>query len=510
MASIGNTGSRPTSSPSSSPQVKAEPKLAEKPATQSQAKAQPAENAVKAAVAERYQDGFDAAPRKASASQPKIGEIGSHTHGPGDTHGAEDSAAPSSTAAAAGSGPVVTTEASGRTVVDLGSGSNNATVSQATDGGLKVTSDGKVVTLTAEQSRNAVIRGGAGNDNILVDASVTSGISIEGGDGDDRLVGGEGDDRLMGGAGNDVIIGGNGKDWVWGDGGDDYLEGGAGDDTMDGGDGRDVMYGLDGNDSLSGGGSRDYIDGGAGDDTASGGDGDDQVIGGRGNDTLNGDLGNDAVAGGLGKDVVQGGDGSDKLYVQDEDDAGDVAAGDTKQLVDMTDSDTLGSSISITGNANFRARVESDLDAIRSMPIGHELLKGMDASGKKTTIQETSAGNSAGGTKFSDGFMTADGKPGPGTDSQVNYNTTRTSLGNEDWMTRPPVVGFFHELVHAYDMVNGTLAPGQTDGTRNLENAAVGLPIDHDGDASTPKITQNRPAENHLREELNLPRRPRY
>ncbi len=508
MPSIANTGSRPSTSPAAAPQVKAEPKLPA--ATPPQAKAQPATNAVKTAVSERLRDGFDAAPRNALATQTKLGEIGDHSHGPGTTHGAEGSAAPGSTTAAAGSGPIVTTEADGRIVVDLGSGSNTATVSQAADGGLKVTSDGKAVTLTAEQAKNAVIRGGAGNDSITVDASVTSGVTIEGGDGDDKLVGGAGDDKLNGGVGNDVVIGADGNDWVWGEGGDDYLEGGVGDDTVDGGAGRDVLYGLDGNDNLSGGGERDYIDGGAGDDTAAGGDGDDQVIGGRGNDTLSGDLGNDAVAGGLGKDTIKGGDGSDKLYVQEDDDVSEATAEDTKQLVDMTDSDKLGSSISITGNANFRARVESDLDAIRSMPIGQELMKGMDASGKKTTIQETSGGNSAGGTRFSDGFMTKDGKPGPGTDSQVNYNTTRTSLGNEDWMTRPPVVGFFHELVHAYDMVNGTLAPGETDGTRNLENAAVGLPIDHDGDPSTPKITQDRPAENDLRAELNLPKRPRY
>jgi hypothetical protein len=485
--------------------VKAEPKLTEKPAAQPQTQAQPAGNTVKAAVAERLRDGFDAAPRKAL-----LGEIADHSHGPGHPHGAEGSTPSSSPAAAAGPGPTVTTEDTGRTVVDLGTGNNTATVSQTADGGLKVTSDGKAVTLTAEQAKNAVIRGGAGSDAITVDASVKSGVTIEGGEGDDRLTGGVGDDRLAGGLGNDVVIGGEGKDWVWGEGGDDYLEGGVGDDTVEGGDGRDVMYGLDGNDSLSGGTGRDYIDAGTGNDTASGGDGDDQVIGGRGDDTLVGDQGNDAVAGGLGKDTVKGGDGQDKLYVQNDDDVSEATAEDTKQIVDMTDSDKLGSSISITGNANFRARVESDLDAIRSMPIGQELLKGLDDSGKKTTIQETSGGNSAGGTKFMDGFMTADGKRGPGTDSQVNYNTTRTSLGNEDWMTRPPVVGFFHELVHAYDMVNGTLAPGETEGTRNLENAAVGLPIDHDGNPNTPKITQDRPAENHLREELNLPRRPRY
>ncbi len=504
MAPIGKTSSRPLPQPSLS--QKAAPTVTEKP----QVKAQPASNPVKAAVAERYRDGFDAAPRKTPLSRSGFGEIGAHTHGPGHAHGSEGEKTPGSLTPVKGSGPTVSTEASGRTVVDLGSGSNTATVSRTDDGGLKVTSDGKSVTLSAEQASRAVIRGGDGQDSITVDASVKGGVTLEGGAGDDKLVGGEGNDSLAGGEGNDVIIGGKGRDTVQGQGGDDYLEGGQGDDSVAGGDGRDVMYGLDGKDRLTGGAGRDYIDGGAGDDTAAGGDGDDQVLGGRGNDTLKGDKGNDAVAGGLGKDTVRGGAGSDKLYVQDDDDVRDATSADTKQLVDMKDSDTVGSSVSVTGTDDFQARVQSDLDAMRSLPIGQELLRGLDASGKKTTIQETSDGNSAGGVKFSDGFQTADGKKGPGTDSYVNYNTTRSSLGGEEWMTRPPIVGLFHELVHSHDITNGTLAPGKTDGTNNLEHSAVGIPFDHDGDAKTPKISQDRPHENDLRDQLNLPTRPRY
>jgi len=506
MASIGKSSSRSSSQPSTAQAKKTEPTLAAKP----QAKPQPTGNAVKATVAERFRDGFEAAPRKTTLAQTKLGEIGTHSHGPGDTQGAEAGSPPLGRPGAKSSGPTVGTDASGRTTVDLGSGSNTATVSQTADGGLKITSDGQSVTLTAEQAKKAVITGGDGNDSITVDASVKGSVSIEGGKGDDKLVGGAGDDTLSGGDGNDVVIGGQGKDSVQGQAGDDYVEGGAGDDTVGGGDGRDVLYGLDGKDSLEGGTGRDYLDGGTGDDTADGGDGDDQVIGGRGNDTLRGSKGNDAVAGGLGKDTVQGGDGSDKLYVQDEDDAGEVSSSDTQQIVDMKDSDTIGSSVSVSGSDDFRARVESDLDAMRSLPIGQELLRGLDDSGKKTTIQETSKGNSAGGTNFDDGFQTVDGTPGPGSDSYVNYNTTRTSLGGEDWMTRPPVVGLFHEMVHSHDITHGTLAPGQTDGTNNLENSAVGLPFDHDGDPKTDKITQDRPAENDLRDELNLPARPRY
>lgn len=482
-------------------------------------KAQPQDNKVKNAVAERFRDGFDAAPRGAANQRQRLGEIG-HNHDHGGHEGVGKAAGKAAAAVGAGlgaaagaaagaGGPTVTTDKSGRTVVDLGSGNNNATISQTKDGGLSITSDGKTVTLTAAQAKNAVINGGDGNDTITADASVTKGVRIDGGKGDDRLSGGVGNDTLAGGEGNDTVIGGKGNDTLRGAAGDDYLEGGAGDDAISGGDGRDVMYGLDGKDRMSGGAGRDYMDGGQGNDNVNGGDGDDQVMGGRGNDTLQGGKGNDAVAGGLGTDKVDGGEGSDKLYVQ-KDDKVKVGKGDKKTIVDMTDSDKLGSSVSVTGSDEFKARVQSDLDAMRSLPIGQDLLRRLDGSGKKTEIRETSGGNSAGGTNFSDGFQSVDGTPGKGSDSYVNYNTTRISLGGEEWMNRPPVVGLFHELVHASDINTGTLAPGQTNGTNNLENSAVGLPFDHDGDPSTPSITQDRPAENDLRDQLNLPTRPRY
>ncbi|WP_164016985.1 M91 family zinc metallopeptidase [Pyxidicoccus trucidator] len=489
MSTIGRAGS----SLSTSSQVRqVEPRVAPKPAAQAPVKTQPAVNTVKAAVAERLRDGFDAAPRGVAAQRQKLlGEIGdhSHSHTPGTEATAQKAPGPKTPGS---TGPTVAADPSGQTVVELGSGNNTATVSQTKDGGLTITSGTDTVTLTAEQARNAVIRGGAGNDSITVDSSVTQGVNIDGGEGNDTLIGGSGNDALEGGAG------------------DDYIEARGGDDAVSGGDGRDVMYGLDGKDSLSGGAGRDYIDAGAGDDSVSGGEGDDQVIGGRGDDALSGGEGNDAVAGGLGTDTVNGGEGSDKLYVQD-DDTVSVGEGDTRENVDMTDSDSLGSSVSVTGDADFNARVQSDLDAMRSLPSGQDLLRRLDDSGKKTTIQATTGGNSATGTNFNDGYMTADGTAGKGTDSQVNYNTTRISLGGEEWMNRPPVVGLFHELVHASDFVNGELAPGTSEGgTRNLEHSAVGLPYDHDNDPSTPKIKQERTAENDLRDDLNLPTRPRY
>ncbi|MFB1483485.1 M91 family zinc metallopeptidase [Corallococcus sp. RDP092CA] len=503
MTTIGKPGSRPASPLSSQP--------AQTPA----ASAKP--SAVKAAVAQRMTDGFDAGPRTGGARPQALTEVRTSEtalkkdkDGGGLLGGIGSAIGKIAGGVAKALAPQVSTNADGRTVVDLGAGNNTATVSQGKDGGLTIKSGSDTVTLTAEQAQGAIINGGDGNDSITVDASVTQDLTLDGGAGDDKLVGGKGNDTLIGGAGNDTILGGEGNDTLKGQDGDDYLEGGAGDDRIQGGEGRDVLYGLDGNDTLSGGKGRDYIDGGAGDDRAFGGEGDDQVIGGRGNDTLSGGAGNDAVAGGAGEDKVRGGAGTDKLYVEENETTADAAEGE-RELVDMTNADQRGSSVSVTGSADFQARVQSDLDALRSLPSGQELLGTLDSSGKKTTIRETASGNSAGGTNFNDGFMNADGTPGKGTDAQVNYHTTRISLGNEEWMNRPPVVGLFHELVHASDMNNGTLALGSKNGTRNLETSAVGLPIDLDQDPSTPDVVQGgRPGENVLRDDLNLPTRPRY
>ena len=108
-------------------------------------------------------------------------------------------------------------------------------------GGLEIRS---VERLEAFKTSNA-------DDTVTVGAgSVTAGVSVDLG---------AGDDRAYGGAGNDSFSGGDGAD---------TLYGGAGSDGLYGGLGVDHLYGEEGADQLVMG-DRDVVDGGAGFDTIS-------------------------------------------------------------------------------------------------------------------------------------------------------------------------------------------------------------------------------------------------
>ncbi|WP_168219023.1 calcium-binding protein [Limnoglobus roseus] len=197
---------------------------------------------------------------------------------------------------------------------------------------------------------NVIVRAGDGNDRIEVAESMTTGLSVDGGLGDDTILGGGGNDLLYGNAGNDTIDGRGGNDTIYGDGdngaapipivtvaaaneGNDTLQGGAGNDAIygnggqdriDGGLLRDFVYGGKGNDILlntgdgfgdemDGGEDDDVIVGGAGADLIRGGDGSDTVLGGDGGDDIDGGEGADTLVGETGRDVISGGGGNDTL-----------------------------------------------------------------------------------------------------------------------------------------------------------------------------------------------------
>jgi len=86
----------------------------------------------------------------------------------------------------------------------------------------------------------------AGDGDDLVDAHIyvaQTGLSVDGGRGDDTLTGGGRAETLAGGSGDDRIDGGPGADLMRGDAGDDTLvwNPGGGNDTVDGGKGDDAL-----------------------------------------------------------------------------------------------------------------------------------------------------------------------------------------------------------------------------------------------------------------------------
>jgi Ca2+-binding RTX toxin-like protein len=135
--------------------------------------------------------------------------------------------------------------------------------------------------------------------------------------GDDVLRGTKKADVLCGRGGNDILLGKNGKDRLLGGDGDDTLDGGAGKDSLDGQEGVDTATFADatgtvvvnlasgtasgrGNDKLAG---VENVTGSAQNDILTGDDADNSLAGGDGDDTL---------AGGGGADILDGAAGTDR------------------------------------------------------------------------------------------------------------------------------------------------------------------------------------------------------
>lgn len=329
------------------------------------------------------------------------------------------------------------------------------------------------------------LRGGGGDDLLLGGANDDI---LDGGPGDDAIAAAAGDDLVDGGPGDDVIRLGpgrdgadsaDGRDLLAGDGGDDYLQGGRGDDILQGGDGGDVLYGLDGRDHLAGGDDGDYLDGGGGADDVAGEGGRDVVFGGTGDDVLRDLAGRDLLAGGDGHDTCLAGDGSHVVAP-----AGEEWSSRFDVVAPSDDPHGLA------------MRTRSDIEALRSLPVGRELLAALVASGRAVTLRGSAEGNAVAWDLAADCYLRADGRAGSGTSSVVFYNPYRTVVGDgrRAWQHRPPIIGLFHELVHALAAASGTMPSEST----QQQAQAVG--------SGTPPAHQ--PSENGLRVFLGLPLRP--
>ena len=368
-------------------------------------------------------------------------------------------------------------------------------IAQSPDGSLSVVVNGSVTMVPPASATSMVIDAREGDDVVSADASLTNGIAVLAGGGADRVIGGAGAD---------------------------YIDGGAGADVLDGGAGDDVIYGGPGADQVSGGDGADYLDGGAGRDGVSGGPGDDMLMGGQDGDTLAGEDGDDLMAGGAGADGYDGGAGRQRTYAQRSDLRPFIAAGSVTWVPLGTNAagGAPGSSLSLPRTGAFSQRVTSDVQALLSLPIGRRLVLALDAAGKRVGVVRSASGNRTTIRDSAAAFLRAGGKRGPGSASSLAYDDVATVVGDSSkaWMHRPPVVGLYHELVHALNAATGSIQPGKTGaGVPKLELQAIGLPFsgipwDHDGKAATPRQSGNLRAftENGMREFLGLQQRTRY
>jgi Ca2+-binding RTX toxin-like protein len=369
-----------------------------------------------------------------------------------------------------------------------------------------------------------VVRTGPGDDVVVVAPGTQIRVTVFGGAGDDLLIGGDHDDVLHGESGDDRIHSGGGADRIWGGDGRDYVDAGPGHDTVHGGRGNDTIYGMDGHDRIAGGAGNDFLEGGSGNDVIDGGRGNDAVSGGRGDDDLRGGDSYDRLYGGPGADTVDGGAAEDMAFIQSED---LVAAVESVVTVELG---TVGRFLRIEGSSDFVARVRADLDLLRSSPRGQALLAALRAQaeasrsslagvavlgqlvnqGDTVTIRE----HFSAGREEDNSFAHPDISRRSGRQMLVEYQPDLDHVHDG-----PPITVLYHELAHVYDFLHGSAADGVHTGADNAdvpndERAAVGLPIDHDGDPRTPRQLDPRHpydyTENALREELGVPRAPRY
>ncbi|MFN3944118.1 MAG: hypothetical protein ACK4K7_04225 [Allosphingosinicella sp.] len=267
-----------------------------------------------------------------------------------------------------------------------------------------------------------VMRGGLGNDIYIVD-NVGDVVEENPGEGTDEvrtslaaytlgayveyltgtlstgqtLTGNGGANRITGGSGNDVLNGGGGNDLLIGGAGNDLLDGGTGADTMRGGLGDDVYIVDDAGDlveenagegidevrtSLAAytlGANVENLTGTAGTGQALTGNGLANVItGGSGNDLLDGGAGGDTMRGGAGDDVYIVDDAGD--VVEENDGAGidevrtsiDYALGaNVENLTALSDA-----GLALTGNGMANAITGGAGDDVIDGGAGADIMRG--------------------------------------------------------------------------------------------------------------------------------------
>ncbi|HZZ44157.1 MAG TPA: right-handed parallel beta-helix repeat-containing protein [Tepidisphaeraceae bacterium] len=162
------------------------------------------------------------------------------------------------------------------------------------------------------------------NSNLL-------GVTITGGNGNDKLKGTYAPDVINVGSGTNYVFTGTGNAVVYETSGDDTIDGadgniivhaGSGTEKILLGNGDDVVYAGSGPETIILGDGMDLITAGTGKDTITVGDGNDEVHGdsggstittGAGQDIIYGGIGNDSITAGGGNDFIDPGTGTDKV-----------------------------------------------------------------------------------------------------------------------------------------------------------------------------------------------------
>ncbi|HKS88693.1 MAG TPA: M91 family zinc metallopeptidase [Stellaceae bacterium] len=163
------------------------------------------------------------------------------------------------------------------------------------------------------------------------------------------------------------------------------------------------------------------------------------------------------------------------------------------------------SGISISGSPQFRQQALGALSRLALSPTGLGLLQSIDASGKTVTIQQTNGGNNENPANYANGTRNpVTGAAGPGSNSVVNWNPNRISIGPAAWQTRDPAVGLGHELIHAETDAHGT-SDGQNSNYTGADGVVRNAPGYEQQAVGLGPYAGNAHTENKLRSDFNKP-----
>lgn len=334
---------------------------------------------------------------------------------------------------------------------------------------LKIVENGVSATTPAAAVTKIVVNGNAGNDELKLAIGAEHGIALPA-----TLNGGDGNDRLLGGDGNDVMNGGNGND---------FMNGGPkGKDNFNGGAGRDVAA-YDGRTSalfLSNNGVADDGAAGEGDNIATdveditGGNGADSITGSSGNNALKGNGGNDTMNGGGGNDNLRGDDGNDVLNGGD---ANDVLVGGRG-----ADVFNGGAGIDTADYHDAKSPLSITLNGVNDDGAIGDATRPAEKDNVKGDVENITGG--AGPDKITGNGSANRLIGGPGND------TIRGGGGNDTITGGPGLDQLFgdagNDLLHGKDNTNETLNGGDGDDSSSNDAGDILTSIEHPNQTPPP------------------------